>query len=480
MRILYTSFLILISSFSWSQLINYKVEIVSFKIIGCDDGFGDDEEPTWKLWGRDDINTSWIGGICQSSDGNITHIFNPTGTNKDLLTVSNTSATLLELKFEAWEDDDISNSPGSTDRCTFNSGDDCHELWAPLVGNTGMFPAINIMDGNACQWTHYDYVIGDFGFEVKVKWEYAVFSGGPSQSICGTDGESMNAQGSGIWTVYSGSGGGFSNNTDPEALFSGVEGINYQVLWSTLPGCLTAHTPDTVNVFVYELPVPELESNVSKYCEGQEVTFDASNANSYDFYVNSLTTIVESNNTGQFDHVLQMTDHVIYVESSTTHCTGMDSINFTVNASPDPIIELNYGVLETTTSYPFNQWYYNGNVILGATTDSYVPTQNGTYMIEVANDEGCISTATYILNNLNVSDLSHEFTVYPNPANEFLFVDGIHEQLSFEIRDNLGRTVKKDVYNGQIEISDLVQGMYFLIIINEEGRPSIHQIEIIR
>lgn len=481
MKITSTFFLLLVSTAAFCQLINYKVEIVSFKIIGCDDGFGDDEEPTWKLWGRDDVNTSWQGGNCHSSNGNITHIFSPSGGNQVLMNVAGTTATSLELKFEAWEDDDISNSPGSTDRCTFNGGDDCHELWDPFVGASGLHGAIDIMDGDQCTWTHYDYTIGAFGFEIRVKWEYANFSGGPTQNICGTDGENMDALGSGVWSIYSGTGGGFSNIYDPISLFSGVEGVSYQLLWSTLPGCLTARTPDTVNVNVYELPEPQLISNVTKYCEGQEVTFDAYNANTYDFYVNDFSSVVASNTSGQFDYTIQAGDSVVYVESSNLQCSGIDSITFEVRPSPNPVVVLNFGVLETTVSYPFNQWYYNGNPIIGATTDSYIPTQNGTYVVEVANAEGCIATTTYILNNLNVSELNHQFVVYPNPANDVIYIEGANEVLNFEIRDNLGRIIIRDQYQGMIGVNDLPNGLYLLILSGEQGsQPSIHQIEIIR
>lgn len=480
MRKLFTLLFFFLGVCSFAQLINYKVEIVSFSIIGCDDGWGDDEEPTWKLWGRDDQNTSWVGGVCQSSDGNITHVFQPSGSDKILLNVLNTSASAIELKFEAWEDDNTSNSPGSPDRCSFDSGDDCHEFWDPLVGTSGMFPSIDIFYGDQCTWENYIYSVGSFSFEVRVKWEYSDFDGGPSQTICGTENGYLDAEGSGQWSIYSGTGGGFTNTLNPNAGFSGVEGETYQLLWSILPGCISSYLPDTVNVYVYELPMPELQSNVTKYCDGDEVTFDAYNANSYDFYVNSLTTAIESNVTGQFDYTLSIGDSVVYVESSNTNCTGIDSITFEVLPSPSPVIELNNGILATTSSYPFNQWYYNNNSIPGATTSSYQPTQNGTYTIEVANAQGCVSTATYILNNIGVSELQHEFVVYPNPASDFLYVDGVEGNALYELRDQLGRVVKMEQLVGPIELYSFSAGIYFLRVFTEEGRSSIHKIEIIK
>ena len=121
MKLLYTLVGLLFFSSLIAQNINYRVEILNLKIIGCDDGFGDDEEPTWKVWARDNINTTWQGGICHSSDGNTPYIHVPNATDGLLLNITNTSANSIDIRFEAWEDDNIFGSPGSTDRCNYNS-----------------------------------------------------------------------------------------------------------------------------------------------------------------------------------------------------------------------------------------------------------------------------------------------------------------------------------------------------------------------
>ena len=48
MKILSTLIFSLLTTILFAQTVNYQVEIVEFRISGCDDGFGSDEEPTGK------------------------------------------------------------------------------------------------------------------------------------------------------------------------------------------------------------------------------------------------------------------------------------------------------------------------------------------------------------------------------------------------------------------------------------------------
>ncbi|HRY34166.1 MAG TPA: PKD domain-containing protein [Bacteroidales bacterium] len=94
-----------------------------------------------------------------------------------------------------------------------------------------------------------------------------------------------------------------------------------------------------------------------------------------------------------------------------------------VNANPPvPVITEVFNTLYSSASSG-NQWYLNSLPIQGATGQSWVFTQNGTYHVEVTNTAGCSSMSaphlvtTTALDHLNLQDLS----VYPNP-----FSDRIH------------------------------------------------------
>lgn len=480
MKHLYTLLSILLFSSTFAQNINYRLEIVNLKINGCDDGFGDDEEPTWKVWARDNINTTWQGGVCHSSDGNVPYIHVPNASDALLLNISNTTASSIDIRFEAWEDDNVFNSPGSTDRCNYNSGDDCLQSHNPLVGAGGLFSSINIFAGNMCTWTQYEYTVGDFAVTVRVKWEYTNFSGGPTITGCGSSPVTMNAQGSGTWSIYTGNGGGFSSNVDPTASFTGNAGDSYQVLWSNLPGCLTTYIADTVDVILYNLPAPNLQSNTTTYCEGIPVQFTAQNATNFTYSLNTIGNIVETNLTGIYNYTPAIGDNAVIVQVNDGTCSNAQTINFTVNNSPNPQVVINGNSLESTSTFPFYQWYLNGSAILGATTQIHTPTSNGLYTLEVGLMNGCTNTVDFLFNSLSIEESTSSLTLYPNPTQHTLHINGfLTETIAYELFDNIGKLVQSGVSNGTIDVSSLSKGFYILKLATNNNNFKVHKIEII-
>jgi hypothetical protein len=480
MKIFYTLLLFILTFKSIGQ-INYRLEIVNLKIVGCDDGFGDDEEPTWKVWAKDNINTTWQGGVCHSSNGNAPYTHIPNATDALLLNITNTLATTVELKFDAWEDDNIFNSPGSTDRCSYDSGDDCRQFHDPLAGVGGVYSAINIQAGNACQWTSYTYLVGDFEVTVRLNWEFANFSGGPTVTGCGSAPVQLAASGSGVWSIFSGNGGGFDVNTVPTTNFIGNEGENYTLLWSSFPGCLTQHETDTVDVLLYTLPNPNLTSSSNIYCVGVPVNFTAENGLNFDFFIDSIPNLAESNTIGTFTFIPELDNEAIIVEIFDGNCQNSQTIIFTVNESPEPVILINGNTLSSSATFPFYQWYLNGSPILGATGVSHTATQNGTYTLEVGLANGCTGSTDYLLTSLSIEENSVHILCFPNPANDILFLEGLpHTSLDYQLFDNVGRLVSSGKTNGTISLFDLNNGIYFLHLFNSTDLSMVVKVEILK
>lgn len=70
-------------------------------------------------------------------------------------------------------------------------------------------------------------------------------------------------------------------------------------------------------------------------------------------------------------------------------------------------------------------------------------------------------------NNLNTTDFkTQEFSIYPNPAKNELFISGLKKEANYKILTADGRLVKKGKANQKIDIAVLDKGIYFIMINN--------------
>jgi hypothetical protein len=123
-----------------------------------------------------------------------------------------------------------------------------------------------------------------------------------------------------------------------------------------------------------------------------------------------------------------------------------------VNPSPAAAtISQNANIL-TSSSATGNQWYLNGTMIAGATSQNYTATQNGTYTVIVTSG-GCSSAASAgsIINGIAaIVELDpYVFSIFPNPS---------QGDFSVSFKANLGEVYKLKVFNegGQLVYEDAI------------------------
>lgn len=70
-----------------------------------------------------------------------------------------------------------------------------------------------------------------------------------------------------------------------------------------------------------------------------------------------------------------------------------------------------------------------------------------------------------------------EFTVFPNPAREVLYINCDIEKAVYQIFDINGRLVNSGLAfsNSEINISDLVSGTYLIILSTDNGKTGIQK-----
>ncbi|MGB4297045.1 MAG: T9SS type A sorting domain-containing protein, partial [Bacteroidales bacterium] len=118
-----------------------------------------------------------------------------------------------------------------------------------------------------------------------------------------------------------------------------------------------------------------------------------------------------------------------------------------------------------------NQWYLNDNPISGATDQTYIVNENGNYFTIVTID-GCSSLPSnqITINNVGINDYSdNEILVYPNPAQDIIYIQSNQPIIEANIINNLGQLVAHYSETGIISIDQLANGVYQIMIKTEDN-----------
>lgn len=175
---------------------------------------------------------------------------------------------------------------------------------------------------------------------------------------------------------------------------------------------------------------------------------------------------------------LQGGNYSVVVTDQSTGCSDtqtfniQDGYNFPVSISQD------VDTLTATTA-PNYQWYFNGVLIPGANSQSYVMTLGGNYYC-VVSSENCEFTSNIIeatcacINGIGEQSIFNGISVFPNPANEELnvvitlsdaatasvtLIDMTGRRLWLKNEDN-----KADNFAWKIPVTDIAAGNYFVQI----------------
>ncbi len=159
---------------------------------------------------------------------------------------------------------------------------------------------------------------------------------------------------------------------------------------------------------------------------------------------------------------------------------GCLSTNSVIITEPNPIIVIitaNGNSLDASSGFVSYQWFDgNGNAIIGATSQSFIPTLMGEYYVEVIDQNGCKGESTKI--NFIIESIENEnnlVSVYPNPTNSWITISS-----SIEITENIriinthGETVitieKEEINNNskRVNMDGFSKGIYLIQLINND------------
>ena len=160
--------------------------------------------------------------------------------------------------------------------------------------------------------------------------------------------------------------------------------------------------------------------------------------------------------------------NVIITDSN--NCT---SINNAIVSEPDPLlinISISDSTLVATSGYNSYQWYSaDGNVINGATNETFTPNTVGEYYVVVNNGE-CEETSYSINYDItNLLEIEDNLQIYPNPSSGMITIIG-SGITRISIYNTLGNQLYKveknniNINSRNIDLSNLARGIYFIQI----------------
>ena len=154
-------------------------------------------------------------------------------------------------------------------------------------------------------------------------------------------------------------------------------------------------------------------------------------------------------------------------------CTASSSVDVTVNPLPTaPTISVTTDSLFSSAAFAY-QWYVDGNIINGFTSQLCIPFQNGNYTVVITDVNGCTATsAGYQYNStaINISSGELHFEFYPNPAqNEITFNFQMRAEGVLIIQNLTGETLmykKISEMKQVVNLNTLAPSVYIFQIIS--------------
>ncbi|MBS1625748.1 MAG: T9SS type A sorting domain-containing protein, partial [Bacteroidetes bacterium] len=155
-------------------------------------------------------------------------------------------------------------------------------------------------------------------------------------------------------------------------------------------------------------------------------------------------------------------------------CDSIVTLFLIVHQRPQATIILAADTMYTQT-YISYQWLQNGQAIGGATAQSLVLSQNGTYSVVVTDSSGCSDTSASIsITHLGIPAIGSVLDVqlYPNPSTALIHLSMSKPAMAIAIYDMEGRIVYKintSEVEKDIDLNWLAKGCYNVDIIFDSG-----------
>lgn len=298
---------------------------------------------------------------------------------------------------------------------------------------------------------------------------------GSDVQICNGNPTQLNATGGSSYNWSPTTGLNASIISNP--LASPVESTTYTVVVTNANGCSAS---DNVAVTVNSIPLANTGSSQS-VCSGNQITLGAGAiaGNTYSWSSNPAGfTSSQSNPT--VTPTITITYTLVEIISA-TGCSKMNTVIISANPLPVTPTIAQSGNQIYSSSSTGNQWYLGGNIISGATSTFYTPTQNGNYQVQVTDAQGCVSAMSIPLyvSFVGILELSAggTFQIFPNPTNGIINIAIPEKSINttISVSNIIGEEIKKTIITNNaahtitLDLSGNAEGNYNITIKTEKS-----------
>ena len=244
-------------------------------------------------------------------------------------------------------------------------------------------------------------------------------------------------------------------------------------------GCGTASDTAVVTVDTGAQVLTVLPSGLS-FCSGQSATLFVSGGGSAFTWSPAAGLSATTGDSVIATPTVTSTYTVSGTDSIGCPATGTDVIAI-IPAPNTPTITISVtGDSLISSAGSYNQWYFNGQYIDSTRNVLVIKGHaKGWYKVVVTNPaNGCSATSDSTTSINQLSGISEQLSIYPNPFNNNIFIKinaGVKNigDWNLEVTDMLGRTLYTKTslnYNNELDLTDLANGIYFISVVNKTGR----------
>ena len=236
--------------------------------------------------------------------------------------------------------------------------------------------------------------------------------------------------------------------------------------FATATNSFNCSNVDSISIIVNQPPNISINAQPSTICQGDTAIITATGAHNYYWSSNANNDIISVSPHSSTSYIV--------TGYSNDGCSSSVSVAIIVKPiPPKPIIIITNDSPFTlmSTSDIGNQWYLNDNPISGATDQTYIVNEDGNYFTIVTID-GCSSLPSNLIttNNVGINDYTNdEILIYPNPAQDIIYIQSPNPIYEVMMINNLGQIVAHYSDTGIINIDQLANGVYQIMIKTEDN-----------